>query len=443
MRQASSLCSPAAAIALSLAFGTEARAVTLDAVLDRTLEKNPAIQEAKARVEEAAGQRVVLRAIMWPDAKVVAPGGVQGGDRSGESGTKPFGFVRGFFNQALLNAAVPPTNRLADINVLIAEQQLNVAVVEQLHAARLAFYTAIYNRELGTIQQTQQQRLDANVAGEKSRYEAGVTKRNAVVEATVAASELGTESDTAQRAYSAARLKLAEAMGDNIDSDAKLPDAEGELQVAPVDVDLAAATARAIEQRPDLKLARLVARAANEQQRIVAAEYYPVVLGRILGDYVPVTGIHREGSTRRTEDFVGSEAREQVAYTWRLIDNGKVGGAVMTQRANREINELIVRQLEANVGRELSRIKNQLSALEEQQKSLASASTAADQSANVVAQNLAGGLASQLEYRLTQNGFLQTKTGVLTAVYEHNVARAEWDRATGSYFQFANEPSAH
>ena len=428
------------AVTIALAPGTNA--ITLDAALDRTLEKNPAIQQAKARVEEAAGQRLVLRAIMWPDAKVVAPGGVQGGDRSGESGTKPFGFVRGFFNQALLNAAIPPTSRLADINVLIAEHQLNVAVVEQLHAARLAFYTAIYNRELGAIQHAQQQRLDANIAGEKSRYEAGVTKRNAVVEATVAANEVTTASETAQRAYSEARLKLAEAMGDNIDSNAKLPDAEGDLRFAPVDVDLAAATARAIEQRPDLKLARLVARAANEQQRIAAAEYYPVVLGRILADYVPITGIHREGSTRRTEDFVGSEAREQIAYTWRLIDNGKVGGAVMTQRANREINELVCRQLEANVGRELSRIKNQLNALEEQEKSLASASTAADQSANVVAENLGGGLASQLEYRLTQNGFLQTKTGLLTAIYGHNVARAEWDRATGGYFQFSDQPPA-
>ena len=71
-------------------------AITLDTVMNRTLDKNPIIQQAKANLEQAAGQRLVLRSIMWPDAKVAVPGGVQGGHRAGESGTKAFGFARGF-----------------------------------------------------------------------------------------------------------------------------------------------------------------------------------------------------------------------------------------------------------------------------------------------------------------------------------------------------------
>ena len=121
-----------------------------------------------------------------------------------------------------------------------------------------------------------------------------------------------------------------------------------------------------------------------------------------------------------------------------MIDNGKVIGAVRRQRAAREANELSYRKLEANVGRELSRLRNELSAIEAQQKSFTEAMTAAEQSANTVAQNLAGGLASQLEYRLSQNGLLQTRTGLLTATYQQNVALAEWDRATGRYFQFSD-----
>jgi outer membrane protein TolC len=116
---------------------------------------------------------------------------------------------------------------------------------------------------------------------------------------------------------------------------------------------------------------------------------------------------------------------------------------VMKQRATREMNELTCRQLETNVGRELSRIRDQLSAIEARQKSFAAANDAAQESAQLVAQNLAGGLASQLEYRLTQSGFLQTKSGLLTTLYEHNVAQAEWDRATGSYFQFSDDTAAN
>src|SRR5713101_4006883 len=114
--------------ACSLSILPSLRAITLDAVLDKTLEKNPVIQRAKANLEQAAGQRLILRSMMWPDAKIALPGGVQGGHRAGESATKAFGFARGFFTQPLFNAAIPASRRLGDVDVLIAQQQLNLAV---------------------------------------------------------------------------------------------------------------------------------------------------------------------------------------------------------------------------------------------------------------------------------------------------------------------------
>ena len=41
--------------------------------------------------------------------------------------------------QPLFNASIPASRRRGDVEVLIAKQKLNVAVSEQLHAARLAF----------------------------------------------------------------------------------------------------------------------------------------------------------------------------------------------------------------------------------------------------------------------------------------------------------------
>jgi outer membrane protein TolC len=427
-----------------LSISSGARGVTLDTLLRITLEKNPAIQQAKAHLEETAGQRLVLRSIMWPDANLRVPAGVQGGHRAGESGTKGFGFVHGSFTQALFNAAIPPSRRRGDVGVLIAQQQLNVAVVEQLHAARLAYYAALYNRALQSIRQDQRRRLEENVVSEKQRYEAGLIDRSALTSATVQARELDSQIEEAHRAYAEARLKLAEAMGSDVGPEATLPDAEGELQFAPVFVDVNSETAAALERRADLKLARLFVRAANEDLRIIEAGYYPAVEARVSGEYIPVSGIHREGTSRRTDD-ISSQIRAGGAYTWSVIDNGKVMGAAMKQRSTREMNELTCRKLEANVGRELLRIHHDLEATGARQKSLAAASTAAEQSALVVAQNLAGGLASQLEYRLTQNGFLETKSGLLDATYQHDLATAEWDRATGRYFQFSDDtaPNVH
>jgi outer membrane protein TolC len=425
-------------LVMASCFAGASDAITLETVLQRTLEKNPAIQEAKSGLEQAAGQRLVFRSVVWPRADVGVPAGVQGGHRAGESGIKGFAVGRGVLTQTLFNAGLPASLRRGDIEVLIAQQQLNVAVVEQLHAARLAFYSAIYNRSLESIRTEQQQRLRENVATQRTRFEAGLADKSALTSATVQASELDTQIEGAHRAYLGTQLELASAMG--IDpAKASLPEPEGELQSAPVRVDLDSETAAALQRRADLRLARLFVRAANEDQRIIAADYYPAVIGRISGEYVPVTGIHREGSTSRNQDFIGSEIRERAAYTWRVIDNGKVGGAVLRARSAREINELTCRKLEANIPRDLSHIANYLKTTEVREKSLVSAATAAEESARAVQENLASGLASSLEYRVTQNFFLETKSGLLEAIYQHNLAVAEWDRATGRYFQFSDD----
>jgi len=423
---------------------SSASAITLESVLQTTLEKNPAIQEAKAGLEQATGQRLVFRSIVWPRAEVGVPAGVQAGHRAGESGVKGFAVGRGALEQTLFDMAVPPSLRRGDVEVLIAQQQLNVTVVEQLHAARLAFYAALYNRSLESIRDEQRQKLQQNVTTQKERFEAGLADKSASTSATVQADELVPQVERAHRAYREAQLKLAEAMAINL-AKSSLPEPEGELEFIPMRLDLASETVAALQRRADLKLARLFVRAANEDQRIIAADYYPFVVGSMPGEYVPVTGIHRQGSTSKTQDFIGSEIREKAAYTWRVIDNGKVGGAVLKARAAREENELTCRKLEANVSRELSRIANDLQAIDARQSSLSTASVAAEESARTVRENVANGLVPPLEYRLTENALLTTRSGLLDAVYRHNLAVAEWDRASGRYFQFSDDtaPNVH
>jgi outer membrane protein TolC len=121
------------------------------------------------------------------------------------------------------------------------------------------------------------------------------------------------------------------------------------------------------------------------------------------------------------------------------VDNGGVGGAVLQQRDAREINEILLRQLEQNVPRELIRLENSFQSVAAQRQALLKTETVAEENVTAVQENVGQGLASQLEYRDAQNSLLSTRTGILRATYEQNVARAEWDRATGRYFQFSDE----
>lgn len=428
----------AAVVLLSAA--ASAPAITLDAALARTLEKNPAIQQAKTRLEQAAGRRIVLRASSLPDARIAIFGGVQGGERAGEKETQPFAFGQGFFVQPLFNAAIPASYRRGNIEMLVAQQQLNIAVIEQLHTARISFYTAAYNDSLRVLGEAQRQRLEGNVAAQSDRYQVGRADRGALTMARVLDQELTPRLEESRRVSRGALLRLAQTMGDELGDGAALPTADGELQFAAVRRDIAAASAEALQRRADLKLARLLVRAAAEDQRIIEAAYYPAINGTISGDYIPVSDIRRgsEGSARRSDDIISSEARAGVGYTWRVVDNGRVYGAAKRQRAIREINELVVSRLEAEVPRELRRIDNTLRALEARHESLSKAAGVAERNVGEIQSSLAEGLSSQLEYRTAESSFLESKAGLLSAAFEQKIALAEWDRATGRYFQFSD-----
>lgn len=420
---------------------TEIFGLTLETALQTTIEKNPEIQKAKCGLEQATGKRLVFRSIGLPDGTIGIAAGAQGGHRAGEKSIQVFGFGYGAFTQPLFNAAVPASFRRGNVELLIAQQQLNVAVAQQLHAARIAFYSALYNRSLHSLREEQRSRLEENIVSQKARYEAGLVDRGALTGAEVETRNQDPRVESAQRAYGDAVLKLTEEMGGDLDATAILPNPEGELVFTPVEVDLNSATSSALERRADLKLARLIVRAANEDQRIIAAGYYPAINATISGELLPVSGTRRtrEDSSRRTDDISSSEVRAGGAYTWHVIDNGKVYGAVMKQREVREINEVELKKLEADVPRDLSRIQNNLNAITTKQNALKEATAAAEQNAVIVQQNLASGVASQFEFRQVQSTLLETKSALVSLAYQQKLALAEWDRALGRYFQFSED----
>ncbi len=164
----------------------------------------------------------------------------------------------------------------------------------------------------------------------------------------------------------------------------------------------------------------------------------------MFGRYIPLTNLHQasSGSAQRSDDIVSSEISPGASSTWRVVDNGKVGGLVLRQRSLREINALQLQKLERSVGRELAALQNNFRALAARHDSLGQAVDVAENNLAVVEKSWQEGLASQLEFRTAETGLLATRRGLLDTAYEQNVALAEWDRASGRYFQFTDENAA-
>ncbi len=429
---------------LFLALIRPAAGLTMSAALAQTLEGNPQIRQAQAAVQEAAGQRLVFRSVALPNIVLGGVAGVQGGKRAGEPPIEPFAFAQGNLLQPLFQMALPASRRRGDLAVLVAAQQLNVAVVEQLHLARLAFYTALYDRSLEELLRSQRQRLDANMQGEEARYQAGAIDRGALAAGTLQARELDPQIEEAHRAYGSALLQLTAATGRELGPGATLPTPEGSLDFARADFSLPNETAAALAHRADLRLARLVLRAAQEDERIVRAGYYPRLDLTIFARYIPSANLNQanSGSAQRSDDIVSSEFSPGASYTWRVIDNGKVSGPALRARSLREINALQLQKLERSVGRELAGLRNNFRAITARHDALLQAVEVAEKNLAVVEQSWQQGLASQLEFRTAETGLLETRRGLLNAAFQQNVALAEWDRTTGRYFQFTDENAA-
>ena len=440
---------PGLFIGLALGFASlaAARGLTLEEALTRALENNPRIQQAKAAVEQAAGQRLVFRSIALPDVAARVPLGLQGGYRAGQTANDPFAIAEILLRQPLFQRAIPASLRRGDIQVLLAAQQLNVAVVEQLHQVRTAFYTALYGRSLEALGRSQRLRLDANLTSEQARYEAGSIDRGALARATLLVRNLDPQIEEAHRAYGGAILQLTTAMGDDLSPGAALPSPQGALNFQPVNFPLEGETSAALARRADLRVARLLVHAALQDQRILEAAAYPQLSLGLFGRYIPTPNIPQAstGSPQRADNRESSEISEAVSYTWRVIDNGKVRGSVLRQKSIRETNELQLAKLESSVARELARLQNNFQAIAARHASLSAAVDLAEKNMAVVEKGWQEGLASQLEFRTAETSLLKTRGGILSAAYEQQMALAAWDRATGRYFQFSGEnaPNVH
>jgi outer membrane protein TolC len=419
-------------------------AITLEEALQRTTDKNPAIQNAKHDLEKASGRRLIFRSIGFPDAVIGAAGGDQGGHRAGQKPNQPFGFGFGGLTQPLFNAAIPASFRRGNIEVLIALQQLNMAMVDQLYSTRVSYYNGAYNRQLKQITQEQRSHLAGNASAQQARLQSGLAQRGALLGAEMQTRELDPRIEAADRAYQGSALSLAATMGDDLTGRFPLPQMESELKYSSVPVDVSSAAPLALNQRADIKLARLMVKAATEDERIMEAAYYPVVNGLLQAEYIPVSGVRRqsEGSVHRSDDIISSELREGAAYTWRVVDNGRVTGQVRQRRSAREINEILLKKMESDVPRDLARLQTSLDAIAKNYGSISQAINSAQQSVVMVNQNVSSGLASQLESRLAENASLESKTTLLTLAYQQNLALAEVDRVTGRYFQYSDDPSA-
>ncbi len=441
---------------------TQTYDLTLDDCLASTFRQYPEIQRLRVDVERALGTKTVFRSRALPQLSSQVAIGLRGGNlyNSGQARTNtttgsvttnnatalyptPFSTLAADFSQPLIDLGIPPALRRGRLEVVIAQQNLNREVTDRLHEARTTFLRALYLRNLIALHKDIDQRLQANVQSEHQRLDVGTGSEAALKSAKIQELNLQLELSNLRGDYFAVVTRIAELCGLNLTEDTKgsrqlwLPRPVGDLQYAPVTVDLPRESAYALENRADLKLLRALVDATAADRQTVQAGYFPFV--SLVGSALLIPQDYL--LTRQTQIVPGqetdsTEGRAGVAMSWQVIDNGQITGESRRIEATRQIYEVTLHKLEQRVSRELATVEGSLQNADARHAALVKSAAEANEELKLTEAQIALGQATQLDFLNAQRNLLSVRAGLEDATYSHEVARAELDRATGRYLQY-------
>jgi len=417
---------------------TQDQPLTLEECLARALTTNPRIQEQKALIEAAGGNRLIFRSRAFPNLGLGFLGG-QRGPRGDAASAQTFAIVTGTFNQPLFEAGIPASFRRGDVGVIVAQQTFQQQAVQILHQARIHYYTALLQQGTAAVLAEIQKPLDDNIKMEKDRLSTGLGTRSYVLQAQIRSLQLVPATEAAKAGYLENISLLAQDMGSNLADPAAVQLwLDGALPYAPVTFDLAKATEEALKNRPDLQLLRSLIRQTEEDRRIVRAGYYPRLDLIANGQYLPESVASDSNTARSGDENRTSQLLVGPAYTWAVIDTGRVTGQSLSLEKTREIYQIQLADLERNVPKNLSDIYRALDLAQNRISALAKSVKLAQDNLVTVQDLISLGQANQLDFVNARNALLQSKLGMLAAFYENSVALANLDLATGRYLRYVD-----
>lgn len=416
--------------------------VTLADCYAKTLAQSPDVGRARLEVERATGEKLVFTSRALPRLGMGIVAGYGGGDLFGAVG--PFAAMQATAMQPLFDAGIPASLRRGKVETAIAQQSLNRAVTEQLHATRMAYLRALLGRRLLEVQRQIETHLQANLRGAQQQLDVGKAGRQAVQQAEIQLLTLKPQISKAQRGYLSAVTDLAVRTGQRLGGQGRLqlPEPAGNLEYASVQFDMEKEAARTVGRRPDLGLLREMIRAADEERRVAKSGYFPFVTLAVLSQFVPRDAVY----TARPEvtpgqDARSSETRYGVAFTWQVIDLGRVTGVKRQIESVKQAMEITLKRLEDNVPRELAVLANAAATVEAKFGGLKQSLAEAEELLKLVEMQVGLGAATQLDFLNAQSNLLATQAGILQAVFENEMVRAEFDRMTGRYLEFSQRPA--
>jgi outer membrane protein len=209
-------------------------------------------------------------------------------------------------------------------------------------------------------------------------------------------------------------------------------EAVGTLEYRPRRIPLIQAIELAKERRPFLKQQKAIVLSNAEQVRVARSTYFP---------QINASGGTQVRSSAVSEDIhdVSSGYIYGLTGTWAIWDWGATYGAVKQARAVLEQSKITLddanRQVELEVQQQDSNLKQSAELVKATEQSVGQAQEAL----RLASARLSAGAGTQLEVLNSRVEVTQASSNRLQALYNYNVALAEFDRVTATEIIYSNQ----
>jgi outer membrane protein TolC len=293
---------------------------------------------------------------------------------------------------------------------------------------RSEFYAVLLDRSIIQVQEENIHLLQSQLTDQQNRFEAGTVPRFNVLQAEVALANARPQLIQARDDYDVALLNLARTLGINTqDLDGGIPPINpvGVLATDEKPEGLTEALQLAEERRPFLKEQREQILIQVENIKVALAGYQP----RLTAD---------AGYEMRNNEFSKSLDKTVTGWfagitgNWNVWDGGATYGETKQAKAQLEEAKVnyddAVRQVDVEVQQALDQVSESEDTIVSQQKAIEEAQEAL----RLAQERLTAGAGTQLDVLSAQVALTQSRTTLIQAQYNYNIAMAQFDRVTAA-----------
>ncbi len=408
------------------------------------LQGNSTILKSRSDIEAAYGIVVQTRAIAWP--KLRAGGNYQWSDQIETlelAGFPPLSFqrenvwtagvqlVQSIYEGGRVKAAL----RTARLTREQALQEHEGVLADTLLQVRTAYYDVLLAAQRIDVQRASLALLQSELDTTRRRFEAGNVPRFNVLRAEVEVANARPALIRASNDWRIAKNQLANLLGVSLPPDVwdDIPlQLTGKLDVVPFRIELPAALAQAVQQRPELAALRTTEALRREAVKTARAGYLPrlqVFAGR-----------GWRSSTFQKDlafDISGWNAGAQVS--WDLFDGFETKGKLQEAKALHRKATLDVEDLTRRVELEVRTAYSGFVEAREVLESQTKVQEQADEALRLATTRAEAGAGVQLDVLSAQTALTQARTTQIQARRDYRVALARLERAIG--LNVVHEPS--